>query len=384
MADFAEVSPPDVWIYENVDEVTMTNPPDSFEYEDEDGRKFGTSWGPGSSLTAGQLKLDVTMVLNKSLDDDDVSEIVELQEKMQPPLFCLASINQRTAPCVEISWDQLLALSCSPRNEPPVLTVGRHQSCSVQLQDPRVSLRHFEIVAQKSYAEDAEESEMDDVMYTCVLNDLSSNGTAINGTIVGKGESAQLHSGDEICVLPASVVGEDQKIGFLFRNAAEAMSSAAHSGGAVSSADVAEELGLTDLVSCPICMMVIHRCVALTPCLHNFCSACLSDWMNRGISGWTCALCQTDAEAVVRNHAMDEVVAAVLRSSPENCRSESELADMDARDRLQLGGQCGSGPGLQTLRLRPVPVNNPNESAVAVRQAPTSRNRNIRTSCAVQ
>merc|ERR1719203_2015369 len=100
------------------------------------------------------------MVLNKSLDDDDLSEIEELQGKPQPPLFCLASINQRTAPCVEISWDQLLALSCSPRDEPPVLTVGRHKTCSVQLQDPRVSLRHFEIVARKHEAEEVEQSEV--------------------------------------------------------------------------------------------------------------------------------------------------------------------------------------------------------------------------------
>merc|ERR1719394_2062800 len=148
------------------------------------------------------------MVLNKSLDDDDVSEIEELQGQPQPPLFCLASINQRTAPCVEISWDQLLALSCSPRDEPPVLTVGRHQSCSVQLQDPRVSSRHFEIVAQRTYAHDNDDSEVADVMYTCTLHDLSSNGTAVNGVIVGKGEAVELHSGDEICVLPAGVVGE--------------------------------------------------------------------------------------------------------------------------------------------------------------------------------
>jgi len=126
------------------------------------------------------------MVLNKSISDDDSSEIVEMDPRPQPPLFCLASINQRTAPCVEISWDQLLALSCSPRDEPPVLTVGRHQSCSVVLQDPRVSLRHFEIVAQKHYAEETEESEVGDIMYSCVLNDLSSNGTAV-GNSSGQG-----------------------------------------------------------------------------------------------------------------------------------------------------------------------------------------------------
>jgi len=208
---------------------------------------------------------------------------------------------------------------------------------------------------------------------------------------VGKGESVKLRSGDEICVLPANVVGEEQKIGFLFRNATEAISSASTSGGAVSSQDTAEDFGLADLVTCPICMMVIYRCVALTPCLHNFCSACLSDWMHRdGRTGWTCPMCQQEAEAVVRNHAMDEVVAAVLKNSPENCRAESELAAMDARDRLQMqSGRSGdNATGLQTLRLRPPSQNRPVENHAAnPAQAQPSRSRssrNIRMSCTVQ
>lgn len=363
MTDVAEASPPVVWIYETVQEVTITNPADSTECEDDDGRKFSTSWGVGSSLAAGGLRLDVTIVLNQSVDSLEILEPDPAAPR--PPLFSLASVNQRTAPSVEVPWSQLLALSFSPRQEPPVLTVGRHASCSVQLQDPRVSLRHFEIVAQKLYSDCGEKSELGDVIYTCFLNDLSSNGTAINGRVVGKGQTAQLRSGDEIVVLAASVVGEEQKIAFLFRNATEVFSDGKAS-------ETEQGLGLTELVSCPICMLVIHRCVALTPCMHNFCSACCSEWMSRGPSFWNCPLCRERTEAVVRNHAMDEVVSAVSSACPDMCRSEQERADMDSRDQLYQGGGAG---GMQALHLRAGPTSSiaAEMPAISQRHQPTSQ-----------
>merc|ERR1719281_1117191 len=121
---------------------------------------------------------------------------------------------------------------------------------------------------------------MSSIIYECILQDSSSNGTMVNGQTVGRGNSCELRSGDEICVLSASTVGFDQAISWVFRNTTELL------GAARESKEASEPLPpatteLMDHVMCPICMLVIHRCVALMPCFHNFCSACCSDWLSR-------------------------------------------------------------------------------------------------------
>merc|ERR1712216_705198 len=96
----------------------------------------------------------------------------------------------------------------------------------------------------------------------------------------------------------------------------------------------ATELKLLEHVLCPICMLVIYKCVALMPCFHNFCSACYSDWMGCKPD---CPVCRQRVTAVIKNRAMDEVIEALLEASPENRRSREELEDMDRRDLLKLG-----------------------------------------------
>lgn len=307
---------------------------DEFE-QDADGLgedKENRLWQAGSSLTAGEFsefKLDVTLVLNTSADDTEAS--IEIAEPaVEVPLFALASVNQRTAPSVEVPWSQLLALSMTPKRDPPVLAVGRHRQCNVQLKDPRVSLRHFEIVAHKR-DNGLEQSDLGDVTYECVLNDLSSNGTAINGRIVGKGKSCKIRSGDEVCVLPASRVGEDQKIAFIFRNTTEMLSAPKQ----VPAVEKLQEFKLAELVTCPICLLAIYNCVALTPCMHNFCSGCYSDWMQRNT---TCPVCRHDVDVVIKNHAMDEVIEAVQEAAPDMRRSEEEKQQWNEMDRLKFRG----------------------------------------------
>merc|ERR1712224_79904 len=96
----------------------------------------------------------------------------------------------------------------------------------------------------------------------------------------------------------------------------------------------ATELRLIEHVLCPICMLVIYKCVALMPCFHNFCSACYSDWMGCKSD---CPVCRQGVRAVIKNRAMDEVIEALLEASPDNRRSPEEVADMDRRDMLKLG-----------------------------------------------
>lgn len=265
-----------------------------------------------NSLT--RPKLDTTLIID-TRDEEGA-------EGSQCPLFALVSLNSKTAPTVEVPWSQLLALTLSQEDDPPVLTVGRHRDCNVLLQDPRVSLKHFDIVAKRSRRED--DPTFETFTYACMLNDLSSNGTTVNGNSVGKGQSRQLRSGDEICVLASNKVGADKRIAFVFRNTTEMLNTPKE----------ARQLDLDDHVVCPICMQVIYKCVALIPCFHNFCMACYSEWMVRKDD---CPVCRQRITAIMKNHPMDAVIDAFLEASPERQRSPEDLREMDARDRLRLG-----------------------------------------------
>jgi len=169
---------------------------------------------PGSASSTGVgLKLDVTLVLTAALGDDKA-------QKPELPLFSMVSINPETAPTVEVPWSQLLALSLAHEDgEQPALTVGRHKDCNLRIKDPRCSVHHFNIIARKKRVD--EDSELGPITYDCVLNDSSSNGTMVNGRIVGRGGICSLCSGDEVCVLTASKVGVDNAISWIFRNSTE-------------------------------------------------------------------------------------------------------------------------------------------------------------------
>jgi len=263
-------------------------------------------------LNATRTKLDTTLIIDGKTDGDE--------KVHQCPLFALVSLNYLTAPSLEVPWSQLLALSISPEKEPPVLSVGRHIDCTVQLGDLRVSLHHFEISARRKHSPTGLTS--DAFAYDCFLNDLSSNGTSINGRTVGKGLSQQVRSGDEICVLPHHKVGQESQIAFVFRNATEALATLE-----------VKQLDLDELVICPICMQSIYKCVALMPCFHNFCMSCYSEWMSRKAE---CPVCRQNVTAVMKNHAMDAVIEAFLEAFPDRRRTPAEMQDMDARDRLRL------------------------------------------------
>lgn len=287
----------------------------------------GERWMPPEiDASLSRPKLDATVILSPKAD----TQALDGDKPKRTPLLALASLNADTAPSTEVCWSQLLALSLTKMGE-PVLTVGRHADCQVVLSDPRVSVRHFEILARHgSTGEDGSSGREQPagkaaLVCECFLRDLSSNGTSVNGSVVGKGNSRQLYSGDEVCVLPSSRVGEEQSIAFLFRNSTESLVSP-------------EEMllmELQDLVTCPICMQVLYKSVSLMPCSHVFCMACTSDWMGKRRSD--CPVCRRAISAVMKNHPMDGVVEAFLEANPSFQRESAEMADMDARDRLKLG-----------------------------------------------
>jgi Cysteine rich domain with multizinc binding regions/Zinc finger, C3HC4 type (RING finger) len=86
--------------------------------------------------------------------------------------------------------------------------------------------------------------------------------------------------------------------------------------------------GLSDELSCGICLDLLHNCVTLVSCLHNFCGACITSWLKNG----TCPLCKAAITKAKKNAPINNIVASVLQKHPEKVRPQAELEQMDKRD----------------------------------------------------
>ncbi|CAL8297052.1 unnamed protein product [Gadus morhua 'NCC'] len=88
---------------------------------------------------------------------------------------------------------------------------------------------------------------------------------------------------------------------------------------------------MEDSLTCIICQDLLHDCVSLQPCMHTFCSACYSGWMERSS---LCPTCRCPVERIRKNHILNNLVEAYLIQHPEKCRSEEDLKGMDSRNKI--------------------------------------------------
>ncbi|XP_041078871.1 E3 ubiquitin-protein ligase CHFR-like isoform X2 [Polyodon spathula] len=88
---------------------------------------------------------------------------------------------------------------------------------------------------------------------------------------------------------------------------------------------------MEESLTCIICQDLLHDCVSLQPCMHTFCAACYSDWMERSSF---CPTCRCPVERIHKNHILNNLVEAYLQQHPEKCRSEEDLQSMDKRNRI--------------------------------------------------
>ena len=223
-------------------------------------------------------------------------------------------------------------------------TLGRAESCTLRLTDNKVSGVHARLSHDGANA---------------ILEDLSSNGTFVNGTKVGKGRLRVLLNDDEIAIVAPSVASDSStkfRFVLLAGAAAEAtsaavaaaataaaagISSAAPSAATTSgagassaasgSASADDGSALEKELICGICQDLMHRPVALQPCMHSFCGACFSEWMKRKIQ---CPQCRQPVRIVSRNHALANIVDTYLSSHPDKRRDSEELARLDKEDTL--------------------------------------------------
>ncbi|XP_029018394.1 E3 ubiquitin-protein ligase CHFR [Betta splendens] len=88
---------------------------------------------------------------------------------------------------------------------------------------------------------------------------------------------------------------------------------------------------MEETLTCVICQDLLYDCVSLQPCMHVFCAACYSGWMERSS---LCPTCRCPVERIRKNHILNNLVEAYLTQHPEKCRSEEDLKSMDSRNRI--------------------------------------------------
>ncbi|XP_047447597.1 E3 ubiquitin-protein ligase CHFR [Mugil cephalus] len=88
---------------------------------------------------------------------------------------------------------------------------------------------------------------------------------------------------------------------------------------------------MEETLTCVICQDLLHDCVSLQPCMHVFCAACYSGWMERSS---LCPTCRCPVERICKNHILNNLVEAYLIQHPEKCRSEEDMKSMDSRNKI--------------------------------------------------
>ncbi|KAJ8263430.1 hypothetical protein COCON_G00158870 [Conger conger] len=88
---------------------------------------------------------------------------------------------------------------------------------------------------------------------------------------------------------------------------------------------------MEESLTCIICQDLLHDCVSLQPCMHTFCAACYSGWMERSS---LCPTCRCPVERIRKNHILNNLVEAYLLQHPEKSRSEEDRKSMDKRNKI--------------------------------------------------
>ncbi|XP_044296644.1 E3 ubiquitin-protein ligase CHFR isoform X1 [Varanus komodoensis] len=88
---------------------------------------------------------------------------------------------------------------------------------------------------------------------------------------------------------------------------------------------------MEETLTCIICQELLHDCVSLQPCMHTFCAACYSGWMERSS---LCPTCRCPVERICKNHILNNLVEAYLIQHPDKCRNEEDVQSMDARNKI--------------------------------------------------
>jgi len=242
----------------------------------------------------------------------------------------LISKNSLTS---EMPWGKLTSLN--PKFENITLVkessnIGRQSSNDIQISDIRLSGTHCRIYKDNEN--------------NFWIEDFSSNGTFLENELIGKGNKRKIFSGDKIYFLhPNKLEKKDDALGYVFSSSREIKETIQkrmreedkkaleHEKKLVEkNLKFQEELG--EEMKCCICIDYIYQCVTLIPCLHNFCAACFSEWMEKSN---LCPQCREEATELKKNHIVNNIIEKFLVNNPDKKRSPQEYEDMDKKNKLK-------------------------------------------------
>ncbi len=91
------------------------------------------------------------------------------------------------------------------------------------------------------------------------------------------------------------------------------------------------EDNMEDLMTCSICIDIMHDCISLQPCLHTYCAGCCSEWMAKSKE---CPICKKEVERISKNHIVNNIIESYLKNNSEKRRSLDELKKLDEKNKI--------------------------------------------------
>ncbi|KAH7681014.1 Zinc finger RING/FYVE/PHD-type protein [Dioscorea alata] len=114
-----------------------------------------------------------------------------------------------------------------------------------------------------------------------------------------------------------------------------------------------------ELAKCSICLNIWHDVVTVSPCFHNFCNGCFSEWLRRGScrprmipNHIACPQCRAVVHSVGRNHFLHNIEEAILQTFSSLKRPAEEVQLLDSHASIKSNLVVGSEK--KTSRKRPL------------------------------
>ena len=173
------------------------------------------------------------------------------------------------------------------------------------------------------------------------LEDLSSNGTWLNEVKIGKNNKVEIKNGDIIYLLHKTKVAEQDIMGYVFsflnlpkidnKKLAEETINETLKQEQEKKTKLDDELG--EEMQCPICIDYIYQCVSMIPCLHIFCAACYSGWMEKSKE---CPQCREPVLEARKNANVNNIIDKFLVRFPDKKRPKEEYEKMDKVNKFTI------------------------------------------------
>ncbi|KAJ0976910.1 hypothetical protein J5N97_012384 [Dioscorea zingiberensis] len=179
------------------------------------------------------------------------------------------------------------------------------------------------------------------------IRNISSTVITVDGTIVEEGEALGIESGSEI------VTGTELEgyLSYIFH--------------------ITEKPGSRNLkisldvehARCSICLNIWHDVVTVSPCFHNFCNGCFSEWLRRASfrpnivpKDIVCPQCRAVVHSVGRNHFLRNIEQAILQTFSSLKRADEEIQLLDTYASIESNLVLGIQK--KPSRKRPLPLSN--------------------------